>query len=102
VVKKNKSGSEENESPLKKLREEAGLSQQELATRIGVAVATISRWERGAPAMLTVPQMKALCKVFGKSIEELPDEFGPPKRSPEGSEGSDAIVVLPEVHYAQS
>ena len=84
MVKKNKSGSEENESPLKKLREEAGLSQQELATRIGVAVATISRWERGAPAMLTVPQMKALCKVFGKSIEELPDEFGPPKREPEG------------------
>jgi transcriptional regulator with XRE-family HTH domain len=83
VVKK-KSSSEDNESPLKKLREEAGLSQQELATRIGVAVATISRWERGAPAMLTVPQMKALCQVFGRSIEELPDEFGPPKRSPEG------------------
>jgi transcriptional regulator with XRE-family HTH domain len=83
VVKK-KSGSEDNESPLKKLREEAGLSQQELATRIGVAVATISRWERGAPAMLTVPQMKALCKVFDRSIEELPDEFGVPKRSPEG------------------
>jgi hypothetical protein len=34
--------------------------------------------------MLTVPQMKALCKVFGKSVEELPDEFGIPKRSPEG------------------
>ena len=79
MVKK-KSDSEEHESPLKKLREEAGLSQQELATRIGVAVATISRWERGAPAMLTVPQMKALCKVYGKSIEELPDEFGTPKR----------------------
>jgi transcriptional regulator with XRE-family HTH domain len=83
VVKK-KSSSEDNESPLKKLREEAGLSQQELATRIGVAVATISRWERGAPAMLTVPQMKALCQVFGRSIEELPDEFGPPKRLAEG------------------
>lgn len=80
IVVKNNSNSEENESPLKKLREEAGLSQQALATRIGVAVATISRWERGAPAMLTVPQMKALCQVFGKSIEELPDEFGPPKR----------------------
>jgi transcriptional regulator with XRE-family HTH domain len=84
VVKKNNSNSEENQSPLKKLREEAGLSQQELATRIGVAVATISRWERGAPAMLTVPQMKALCQVFGKSIEELPDEFGTKKRSSEG------------------
>jgi transcriptional regulator with XRE-family HTH domain len=82
---KNTSGSQESESLLKKLREEAGLSQEGLARIIGVASATISRWERGAsPAMMTVPQMKALCKVFGKSIEELPDEFGPPKRSAEG------------------
>jgi transcriptional regulator with XRE-family HTH domain len=78
---KSTSISNENDSPLKKLREEAGLSQQELATRIGVAVATISRWERGAPAMLTVPQIKALCKVLGKNLEELPDEFGAKKRS---------------------
>ncbi len=81
----NKSGAEDSESPLKKLREEAGLSQQALSHRIGVAVTTISRWERGeSVAMLTVPQMKALCKVFGKSVEELPDEFGPPKRSADG------------------
>jgi transcriptional regulator with XRE-family HTH domain len=84
MEKKNNSGLQENESPLKRLREEAGLSQQALSHRIGVAVTTISRWERGeSVAMLTVPQMKALCKVFGKSIEELPDEFGPAKRSPE-------------------
>ena len=83
--KTNKSGAEDSESPLKKLREEAGLSQQALSHRIGVAVTTISRWERGeSVAMLTVPQMKALCQVFGKSIEELPDEFGPPKREFEG------------------
>ncbi len=81
---KNTSGSQESESLLKKLREEAGLSQEGLARIIGVASATISRWERGAPAMLTVPQMKALCRVFGKSIEELPDEFGAQKRSVEG------------------
>ena len=81
----NTSGLQESESPLKKLREEAGLSQEGLARIIGVASATISRWERGAsPAMMTVPQMKALCKVFGKSIEELPDEFGASKRSVEG------------------
>lgn len=84
MAKKNTSGSQESESPLKKLREEAGLSQEGLARIIGVASATISRWERGAPAMLTVPQMKALCRVFGKSIEELPDEFGAQKRSHEG------------------
>ena len=85
MTKKNTSGSQESESPLKKLREEAGLSQEGLARIIGVASATISRWERGAsPAMMSVPQMKALCKVFGKSIDELPDEFGPQKRSVEG------------------
>ncbi len=84
---KKKSSSEEADSPLKKLREEAGFSQEELARRIGVSVTTISRWERGvSPAMLSVPQMKALCQVFGRSIEELPDEFGPPKRSVEGEE----------------
>ncbi|CAA9215629.1 hypothetical protein AVDCRST_MAG92-302 [uncultured Coleofasciculus sp.] len=82
---KSSSSSEENESPLKKLREEAGLSQQELASSIGVGVTTVSRWERGvSEAMLTVPQMKALCKLLGKSIEELPDEFGTKKRSSEG------------------
>ncbi len=85
MARKNKSSSEENDSPLKKLREEAGLSQQALSHKIGVAVTTISRWERGESiAMLTVPQMKALCRAFGKSIEELPDEFGAQKRSPEG------------------
>lgn len=80
MADQNQPNSEENESPLKKLREEAGLSQQALSHRIGVAVTTISRWERGeSVAMLTMPQIKALCQVFGKSIEELPDEFGPPK-----------------------
>ena len=85
MTQTNKSDSQENESPLKRLREEAGLSQQALSNRIGVAVTTISRWERGESLpMLTVPQMKALCKVLGKSIEELPDEFGASKRSAEG------------------
>jgi putative transcriptional regulator len=85
MVEKDKSSTEDSESPLKKLREEAGLSQQALSHRIGVAVTTISRWERGeSVAMLTVPQMKALCKVFGKTIEEMPDEFGTKKRSLEG------------------
>jgi transcriptional regulator with XRE-family HTH domain len=85
LMGKKKSSSGEADSPLKRLREEAGFSQEELARRIGVSVTTISRWERGvSPAMLSVPQMKALCRELGKSIEELPDEFGVPQRSPEG------------------
>ncbi|HAG84878.1 MAG TPA: XRE family transcriptional regulator [Cyanobacteria bacterium UBA12227] len=81
MVEENKSGSDEAESPLKRLREEAGFSQEALARMINVSVTTISRWERGVSvAMLTVPQMKALCKALGKSLEELPDEFGLSKR----------------------
>ncbi|NJR67147.1 MAG: helix-turn-helix transcriptional regulator [Leptolyngbyaceae cyanobacterium CRU_2_3] len=73
---------EDAESPLKKLREGAGLSQQELASRIGVGVTTISRWERGAsPAMMTIPQIRALCRELGVTFDELPDEFGPTGRS---------------------
>lgn len=72
---------QEYESPLKKLREAAGLSQQELASRIGVAVSTLSRWERGkSPAMMTVRQMKLLLKELGKTLDELPDDFGPPQK----------------------
>jgi DNA-binding transcriptional regulator YiaG len=32
---------------IKALREAAGLSQQDLAERLGVAVETVSRWENG-------------------------------------------------------
>ena len=70
------------DSALKRLREAAGLSQQELAARIGVGVTTISRWERGvSPAMLSVPQMKALCRELGVALNDLPDDFGPIEKS---------------------
>ena len=70
------------DSALKRLREAAGLSQQELAARIGVGVTTISRWERGvSPAMLSVPQMKALCRELGVALDDLPDDFGPIEES---------------------
>jgi transcriptional regulator with XRE-family HTH domain len=69
--------SQEGGSPLKKLREQAGLSQEELARRIGVSVKTVSNWERGVySATMTVPQTKALCKALGVVLDELPDNFG--------------------------
>jgi DNA-binding XRE family transcriptional regulator len=84
---------EEGKSPLKLLRELIGnmeghgapISQQELAQRLGVGIATVSRWERGiTPAMFTIPQLKNLKKLLdsvGLSIEELPDDLGPYKNA---------------------
>ncbi|HBL15166.1 MAG TPA: XRE family transcriptional regulator, partial [Cyanobacteria bacterium UBA11162] len=40
MVEENKSGSDEAESPLKRLREEAGFSQEALARMINVSVTT--------------------------------------------------------------
>jgi transcriptional regulator with XRE-family HTH domain len=61
---------------LKQLREQAGLSQEALARRVGVSSKTVSNWERGTNvASLTVPQMKALCEALGVTLNELPDDF---------------------------
>jgi transcriptional regulator with XRE-family HTH domain len=76
-----RSTAEEGKSPLKILREQAGLSQEQLARQVNVSVKTISNWERGVyPAMMTVPQVKALCKSLNVTLEELPDDFGPSNR----------------------
>ena len=71
---------------LKKLREEVGLTQAEFAKQIPdktgaktLTQATVSRWENGeVQPELTIPQIKALCRALGKSVEELPDDFGLP------------------------
>jgi transcriptional regulator with XRE-family HTH domain len=75
---------------LRRLREKAGLTQSQLANRIPDKTRTkalnqsvISRWESGEDeAELTVPQVKALCRALGVPLEDLPDDFGPPGRSP--------------------
>ena len=67
------------ESPLKRRREELGLSQREVASAVNVSVQTISNWETGRykEAMLTLPQVKALCQIMRWTVEDLPEDFGP-------------------------
>lgn len=66
---------------MKAIREKLGMTQQEFATAVGVAVATVSRWERGkSPMVLTLPQMKSFSRLLrdcGLTIENLPDDIGP-------------------------
>ena len=69
------------ESPLKQLRDELGMSQEDFGRIIGVSVRTVSRWEVGANVpSFTLPQLKALdnlLRTHGKTIQDLPDSFAP-------------------------
>ena len=52
------------------LRKKNGLSQEELAEKIGVARQTISKWELGETAP-DLKQAKELSKIFNVSLDEL-------------------------------
>jgi len=49
---------------------ERGISQEALATKMGVATNTISRWET-ATVRPTIEDLEKLARFFGKSIEEF-------------------------------
>lgn len=55
---------------IRKFRKAAGFTMTELAVRMGVSVATISRWESGedAPA---APRLPLLADTLGCSIDQL-------------------------------
>ena len=54
------------------LRKKNGLSQEELAEKIGVARQTISKWELGETSP-DLKQAKELSKIFNVSLDELAD-----------------------------
>ena len=54
------------------LRKKNGLSQEELAERVGVARQTISKWELGETSP-DLKQSKELSKIFNVSLDELTD-----------------------------
>lgn len=61
-------------SPFKKMRLRSTLSQEALARKMGVAVSTIRRWEKGkTEPTMTVQQMKNFCSAVGQSFHTLPN-----------------------------
>lgn len=61
------------------LRTEVGITQKDVATALGVTIQSVRNWEHGkSEPKLTINQMKILCRLVNRSIEELPDTFGPP------------------------
>lgn len=67
------------DSILRRRREELGLTQRDVAVAVDVSVQTVSNWETGRykEAKLTLPQVKALCRLLQWTIDELPDDLGP-------------------------
>lgn len=55
---------------IQELRKKKGISQEELAEKIGVARQTISKWELGETSP-DLKQAKALSKIFKISLDEL-------------------------------
>ena len=64
---------------LKTLRQLLGeISQEELGRRISASVKTISRWEGGGKAQLSIPQIKALeteLESVGLKFSDLSDDL---------------------------
>jgi transcriptional regulator with XRE-family HTH domain len=58
---------------LKALREKAGFNQQELADRLGVDQASVSRWENGISEP-GISMARPLAAALGVSIESLMPE----------------------------
>lgn len=75
------------------LRKEKGLSQKELAEKLGVTNKAISRWEtgRGYPDIESIP---ALCRELGISVQELLDG----ERHPEPVKPEQAVEAV--CHHA--
>ena len=55
---------------IQELRKKKGISQEELAEKIGVARQTISKWELGETSP-DLKQAKELSKIFKISLDEL-------------------------------
>ena len=82
------------------LRDRAGLSQMELADRLGVSRQAVSRWESGDTTP-TMDKLKSLAKIYGVSLDWLcsdtadreppeaakPEADRPPDEAPAGKEG---------------
>lgn len=55
---------------MKERRKELGMTQMDLAARMGVQLSNVSSWERGARTA-SVPNLRKLAGILGVSMEEL-------------------------------
>lgn len=60
---------------VKKVRQQLGLSQEELAHELGVSFSTINRWENSktVPFKLVRGPIDAFCERIPEAVERRPD-----------------------------
>lgn len=80
-------------------RERLGLSQEELARRVGLTNSAVSQWE-GGRAKPRIGVMKALSEIFGMTVSELLGEDAPGAgmREPVGRSGMVPMRRLGKTH----
>lgn len=62
------------------LRKDVNLTQRQIADALDVSEDTVANWEAGrSTPKLQIWQVKKLCSLLGKPIEEIPDSFVSPK-----------------------
>jgi len=64
---------------IKEIRKQLGLSQEDLARRLGVSLATVNRWENGQskPSKLAKAQVDSFCiKMTEEGKLKLSHRFG--------------------------
>lgn len=80
-----------NRKRLKNLREQAGLTQEELARRANVSVSLVSKYERGEERNPTTKTLLALSRVLspllGKSVNQVLTELAAPDELEAGKGG---------------
>jgi len=55
---------------IRELREARGLTQQQLASELGIAMVTVYSWERGRNEP-KASQLRALARFFGVSMDDI-------------------------------
>lgn len=72
-------------SNISALREQAGLTQRELALTVGVTETTIANWERGRSGLEWIERLIKLCDALGCELTDLIKTDSPPDAASEPS-----------------
>ncbi len=77
---------------IKQARKDAGLSQSDLAERLGVDRSAVAQWERNNPAGPTVGHLTRIALATGVSFEWLATGRGPRVIGGEGDEPPGVVM----------